>query len=197
MKKKIFTLFFALVASVGIIYASDAQVDGIWYDFNESNKTATVTYRGSSYNSYYNEYSGSVVIPSSVTYNGTTYSVVSIGEDAFRDCSSLTSVTIPNSVTGIGEGAFSWCNSLTSVTIGNSVTSIKNNTFCRCESLTSVTIPDSVTSIGNRAFAFCYFLTSITFEGTIEEWNTITKDSDWYYDAPITVVHCIDGDVEI
>ena len=70
--KKLFTLFLALVASVSAIYASDTKVDGIWYDFNESNKTATVTYRGISYDSYYGEYSGDKVIPSSVTYNGVT-----------------------------------------------------------------------------------------------------------------------------
>ena len=81
--KKLFTLFLALVASVGIIYASDTQVDGIWYNFNESNKTAIVTFRGISYSDYDNEYSGSVVIPPSVTYNGTTYSVTSIGYQAF------------------------------------------------------------------------------------------------------------------
>ena len=113
--KKLFTLFLALVASVGIIYASDTQVDGIWYDFDESNKTATVTYRGSYFDSYYDEYSGSVIIPSSVTYNDTTYSVTSIGYAAFGDCSKLTSVTIPNSVTSIGGEAFAFCKSLTSV----------------------------------------------------------------------------------
>ena len=69
--KKLFTLFLALVASVGALYASDISVDGIWYDFNESNKTATVTFLGMRYDDF-NEYSGSVVIPSSVTYNGVT-----------------------------------------------------------------------------------------------------------------------------
>ena len=159
--KKLFTLFLALVASVGIIYASDTQVDGIWYDFNESNKTATVTFLGVRYDEI-NEYSGSVVIPSSVTYNGVTYSVTSIGDGAFSGCSSLTSVTIPNSVTSIGDGAFSGCSSLTPVTIPNSVTSIGNNAFDGCSSFTSVTIPNSVTSIGNNAFGGCSSLTSVT-----------------------------------
>ena len=81
--------------------------------------------------------------------------VTTIGEAAFRYCSSLTSVTIPNSVTTIGEAAFRYCSSLTSVTIPNSVTTIGRYTFQRCSSLTSVTIPNSVTTIGYSAFSGC------------------------------------------
>ncbi len=78
--------------------------------------------------------------------------VTSIGWDAFCECKSLTSVTIPDSVTSIGDGAFYDCTSLTSVTIPESVTSIGDRAFEYCESLTSVTIPSSVTSIGVEAF---------------------------------------------
>ena len=159
--KKLFTLFLALVASVGTMYASNTQVDGIWYDFNESNKTAIVTYRGDFSNSYTSEYSDSVVIPSSVTYNGTTYTVTSIGAGAFYECY-LTSVTIPNSVTGIGHDAFYKCFFLTSVTIPNGVTWIGEEAFWGCYSLKAVTIPNSVTSIGKRAFEYCSSLTSVT-----------------------------------
>ena len=127
--KKLSIFLLALVAGVGTIYASNTKVNGIWYDFDSSSETATVTYRGSTYNSYYNEYSGEVVIPSSVTYNAQTYSVTSIGDDAFYNCSGLTSIEIPNSVTGIGEYAFLYCSGLTSVTIPNSVTSIGSGAF--------------------------------------------------------------------
>ena len=92
-----------------------------------------------------NSVSGAVVIPSSVTNNGTTYSVTSIGYSAFYSCSGLTSITIPNSVTWIGEDAFACCSSLTSVTIPNSVTSIGYGAFYECSGLTSVTLPNNAT----------------------------------------------------
>ncbi len=153
MRKKLLTFLLAIVASVGTMWPSDTSVDGIWYDFDATTQTASVTYQGSSGSNYSNEYTGSVVIPASVTYNDVTYSVTSIGGSAFSDCSSLTSVTIGNSVTSIGIYAFLGCSSLTSVTIPNSVTSIGEEAFYGCSGLTSITIPNSVTSIGSRAFA--------------------------------------------
>ena len=80
--------------------AHDAEVDGIFYNLDTANKTATVTYKGDKASSY-NEYSGDVEIPETVTYNGITYSVTSLGWACFTYCSSLTSITIPNSVTSI------------------------------------------------------------------------------------------------
>ena len=94
--------------------------------------------------------------------------VTTIGENAFRDCSNLTSVTIPNSITEIGGRAFDNCSSLTSVTIPNSVTTISDNAFRGCISLTSVTIPNSVTTIGNSAFSACISLTSVTIPNSIK-----------------------------
>ena len=89
-------------------------------------------------------------------------SVMSIGDSAFRYCTSLTSVTIPDSVTSIGDTAFQYCTSLASVTIPDSVTSTGECTFSDCVSLTSVAIPDSVTCIDNGAFYGCRSLTSVT-----------------------------------
>ena len=146
-------LCLCLLAGTTTAFAYDAEIDGIYYNF--SGNEAIVVY-GSP------KYSGEVTIPSSVTYDGTTYSVTSIGDWAFEGCSGLTSVTIGNSVTSIGVGAFEDCSGLTSVTIGNSVTSIGNEAFRDCSSLTSVTIPNSVTSIDGGAFYGCSSLTSIT-----------------------------------
>ena len=94
-------------------------------------------------------------------------SVTTIGDNAFDNCSSLTSVTIPDSVTTIGGSAFSGCSSLTSITIPNSVTTIGYKAFYYCSSLTSITIPDSVTSIGSTAFYYCSSLTSVTISDSV------------------------------
>ena len=142
--------------------AHDFYVGGIYYNIlNKTAKTVEVTYRGSSSSAYSGEYTGDVVIPNSATYSGTTYSVTSIGESAFYDCTGLKLITIPNSVTSIGIGTFSNCTGLTSVTIPNSVTSIGDYAFRRCSGLTSVTIPNSVTSIGNEVFKYCSGLKKI------------------------------------
>ena len=141
--------------------------NAIYYKFDDAKLTATVTYLGSSYNSYTGEYTGDVVIPSTITHGGKTYSVTRIGAQAFYDCSGLTSVTIPNSVTSIEYAAFYYCSGLTSVTIGNSVTSIRSHTFSGCDGLTSVTIPNSVTSIGHAAFSGCSGLTSVTIGNSV------------------------------
>ena len=105
-----------------------------------------------------------VVIPEQITYEGKLYTVTSIGSDAFRSSSKLTSVTIPNSVTSIGSWAFALCDQLTSVIIGNGVTSIGSDAFYSCDNLISITIPNSVTSIAITTFQNCDNLTSVVVE---------------------------------
>ena len=158
----------ALIAMLCCSIASAFEVDGIYYSIlSTGDKTVKVTYRGNSWYSSADEYSGSVVIPSSVIYNGNTYSVSSIGDYAFRDCSGLTSITIPEGVTSIGYLAFGSCDSLTSITIPNSVSSIGDYAFDDCYGLTSITIPEGVTSIGDGAFDYCTGLTSITIPNSV------------------------------
>lgn len=164
--------------------AHDFAKSGIYYKITSSTEnTVGVTYRGSSYDEYSNEYSGAVTLPESVTYNGKTYRVTSIGEYAFRDCSRLTSINIPNSITSIPRyDTFKGCSGLEElilnvsqidlwfnknttikkVILGEDVKIIKSNAFFGCSSLTSINIPQSVTSIGSSAFEDCSSLTCIT-----------------------------------
>lgn len=141
--KAIKHLFAALLLLCSVaVNAHSFEVDGIYYNItSEENKTVAVTYQGSSYSQYSNEYSGAVVIPESVTYNGTTYSVTSIGSSAFDACSGLTSITIPNSVTSIGSYAFDDCRLDYIYMRGNTPPTIVSNSFY--VDRTAVIVPDA------------------------------------------------------
>ena len=135
---KLLMLTAVLSASTNV-YTYGFQVNLIYYNIiSSAKKTVEITYGTSSTISYH----GDFAIPEQVTYSGDTYSVIAIGDEAFENCSRLTSVTIPNSVTSIGNSAFNGCSELTSVTIPNSVTSIGNSAFQVCSGLESVNISD-------------------------------------------------------
>ena len=214
MRQTFFSLLLALLMSTVAtqVLAHDISVKNengvtIYYTYINNNTELEV----SKWYDYQRTYEGSVVIPESVTYNGKTYSVTSIG-NGFSGCTFLTSVTIPGSVTNIGDGAFSecvnlksidipngvtsigisvfWgCRGLTSVTIPDGVTNIGDYAFCGCSSLTSVTVPDGVTSIGNNAFYGCSSLTSVT----IPDGVTIIGERTFYDCSSLTAVNIPDG----
>ncbi len=176
-KQSLFTILLTVLMSMtgAEAFAYDIAVpnsDGvnICYVWANNEKTElAVTY--SSYSTYTgrysNYYSGNVVIPESVIYEGNSYKVTSIGEHAFVECKNLTSVTIPNSITSIKFRAFWCCTSLTSVSIPSSVTSIGSDAFEGCSGLTAIIISSGVISIGSGAFHLCKLLTSVTIPNSV------------------------------
>ena len=148
-----------LLVFILAFYAINAQcfnVDGINYNItNSTEKTVSVEEK------YSGKYTGDIVIPESVTYNGTTYNVTSVGVNAFYECTELTSVKIPNSVTSIEDYSFYLCTQLVSIEIPQNVVSIGRYAFGGCARLENVTIPNSVTNIGEGAFYWDYSLVSI------------------------------------
>ena len=148
------TLLFLLMCMAGVkVMAYDCEVNGIYYYLVGTE--AYVTYKGTHGYTILNDYAGSIVIPETITYDGNTYTVTTIYDKAFYDCSSVTSVSLPNTIQKIGPTAFSGCSQLAAITIPNSVTYIGNGAFSNCTSLTSITIPNNVTEIGNAAFNRC------------------------------------------
>ena len=161
MKTKITIVLFILfslhaLAQVGTIFTAD----GLKYKI-----TATTTVEVSTNPT---SIAGAIVIPETVSYDSANYSVTSIGNNAFWNCSRLTLITIPNSVTNIGNNAFRYCLGLTLITIPNSVTNIGDSAFKICYNLTSVSIPDSVISIGKEAFNSCSSLTSVSIPNSLQ-----------------------------
>ena len=171
--KKMYLLLIAFAFGLNA-EAYHCKVDGICYNLDTYNHTATVTYSGypnnNEYTGYYSSSEklvGDIHIPSKISYNDVEYTVTAIGNNAFYTASGtipITSIIIPSTVTSIGNSAFSGLSSLISVTIPNSVTSIGRYAFLRCSGLTSVTIPNSVMSIGEAAFSECSYLNYVTIE---------------------------------
>ena len=126
-------------------------------------KNSVIPVDGSVTSIGYSAFRGCSGLTSITIPNGVTL----IGDSAFSDCSGLTSITIPDSVTSICDRAFSGCSGLTNITIGNSVTSIGNSAFSGCSGLASITIPNGVTSIGDAAFLHCSGLTSIKIPDSV------------------------------
>ena len=125
-----------------------------------------------------------IIVPLSIKGDITiSDGVTTIEESTFEYCTSLTGITIGGNVTSIGGRAFYNCSSLTNVNIPDSVTSIGWCAFEDCGSLTSVNIPDGVTSIGESAFRSCTSLKTINYKGSKEQWDSISKGTEWNYNT--------------
>ena len=193
MKKQL--LLFAMILLPLVASAHDIEVknaDGvtIYYNYINNGTELEVTFRGSNYDSYSDEYQGNVVIPEEVTYMNRTRKVTSIGDLAFYRCEGLTSIAIPNSVTSIGSGAFEWCYGLKKVIVkdiaawcgikfdgsySNPLYYAKHIYSDEDTEITNLVIPNSVTSIGYGAFEYCSGLTSITIP------NSVTSIGDYAF----------------
>lgn len=166
MKKYLFkisllTLALSFITPICAV-AVEVEINGLWYDVLSKKKEAKVIqYKNGK------AYSGSIVIPETVEYNGVVCRVISIEEEAFSKCINLNSIIIGDNVTSIGWSAFFGCTYLKDVTIGNNVTDIGGSAFMDCVYLTSITIPNSVTTIGGRAFEACSSLSSISFGNNV------------------------------
>lgn len=166
MKQRTF-LFILLLLSTLTASAYYAQINNIYYDLPGS--VAVVTGISQDMDNNTTAYSGDVIIPSTVTYNGKIYKVTAIGCKAFYQCRDMTSVSIPNSVTSIGESAFEGCSGLSSVEIPNGVTSIGAYAFRYCSRMKNVTIPNSVVKIGISVFRGCSQLTTVKIPNSLTE----------------------------
>ncbi|MCR5780871.1 MAG: leucine-rich repeat domain-containing protein [Bacteroidaceae bacterium] len=165
MKPKHFILtLLALLTSISASAYEWTDANGTIWSFTTSGSNANL-YNGNSTPCISGTIPADLTIPSKVYISETEYNVTSIGSYAFYQCSSLTSITLPDGVTSIGYFAFGFCSSLTSVDIPNSVTSIGNYAFCGCHKLTSITLPDGITSIG--AYTFASGLTSINIPNSV------------------------------
>lgn len=139
-----------LATSNSYAQASFETIDGLRYLIDTDAKTATLTANVGE------KYSGDIVVPEKVkASDGVEYPVTAFGDNAFKECKGLKSITIPSSVTSLGNYCFYYCSGLTSITIPSSVISLGNDCFLECSGLTSITIPSSVTSLGESCFSGC------------------------------------------
>ena len=117
---------------------------------------------------YTQDISANSIVESSVTISGTTYTVSSIGNSAFQDCTSLISITLPsNTITTIGTNAFNGCTSLGTIDLPDSITTIGASAFANCSSLTEINLPNSITSIVSNLCSYCSALTEIILPNSI------------------------------
>ena len=165
--KKIYSLTVIFFISL-MVRAINVEIDGIMYNINVKTGLTEVAANTS------HQYTGDIVIPETITYEGKEYTVTAIGQGAFsqRD---ITSITFPNSITSIGNSAFVYCKRLNSIVLPEKLTVIGDMCFASCESLRRAVIPEGVTLIDNSAFNSCHSLDSLIIP------NSVTRIEDWAF----------------
>ncbi len=168
MRKSFVSILFTIVCMLCSFGANayDFVVGGFFYNKIDDSRVE-VTYQGETADRY-EEYYGPEIVPSSVTYDGSTYRVSRIGNSAFSGCYRLDSVELPSTIVEIGENAFAGCSRMTTINIPSSVTTIGNGAFVSCSSMISINIPSSVTEIGENTFLGCTSLKEVTLSSYLE-----------------------------
>lgn len=138
MRKRTIAALITLIAFSSGIQAYDLDFQGLFYDIDFNSKTMTVVNPRPSYDYDYGYCSGRITIPSSIKFGDNDYKVTAIGENAFKNCSDIISITIPNTIKNIGYNAFSNCSSLSSVNIPESVSYIAPSAFSNCDSISTL-----------------------------------------------------------
>ena len=193
------------IAVVGVLIiprdGHNFEVDGICYEIvNDISNIVKVTYKGNDCKAFEHEYGGAVVIPDKLTYEGKTYTVTEIDNNAFSGCSKITSITIPPSVWHVGKGVFEGCDSLKEIHIsdlsawcgmsfydvtddaGDSPLNYADGLYLNGELITDLVVPEDVTEIGAHAFEGYEKLRSVVLH---EDIAAIHK-SAFFYCANLT-----------
>lgn len=172
---------------LSVVHAS-TFIDGLYYDLDKSNHTATVTYETKGSNNYA-LLPADVVIPESVTYEGITYSVTKIGAQAFQNCSSITEVTVGKELKNIGARAFLNCKSFTAMLLPDEFTTMGESAFEGCIKLTVVKLGKSLTAVPAHAFKNCVALSEMDIPASVKS----IGDQAFYNDSTIAVVTMREG----
>ena len=143
-----------LLMAVAMRGQNAVEHNGIWYLLDDEALTAKVTYQGN-YASEYDEYSGAVVVPATVSMNNKTYAVTEIYDGAFKNCRGLTSITLPEGIKRLGWSSFENCNGLSSLVFPNSLVEISHDVFKGCTGLKSITFGTGMKNIYDRSFMNC------------------------------------------
>ena len=181
----------AMLTAATSLHAYDFLTGDLYFNIiSEADRTVEVTYKSLVASSQADYVVGDIEIPAHVIYANRSYTIVAVGQSAFRHCTGLTSVriadtvteiydwafhdcpalsevTFPENLTTIGGGAFYDCSSLDGISFADNLTTLRNWAFAGCTSLTSVALPDAVTAIGTGVFSGCTSLADVTTGNSI------------------------------